>query len=168
MDEAGGQGLEQLVEFLLPGGGQGGQGAAVEGIPKGYDGIAVRALLLGSVFPGCLDGALVGLCAGIGEENLFHAGPLTEHLGQHGTWLSIVQIGGVLYLLQLGNDGLLPGFISHAEGVDGDAGAQVDVFFSGLIPDQRALAAGDLQIKPLIGIGNILVVQSLDIHAVSS
>ena len=164
VDKAGGQGLEVLVELVLAGGSQGGESAAVEGVLQGENIIAVLALLPCGVLPRHLDGALVGLGAGVGEEDLLHAGSLAEHFGQNGAGLGVIKIGGVLELAHLGDDGLLPGLVRHAEGVDGDSGAQVDVFFSVSIHHHGALAGDDLHREAVVGIGHVLVIQRFDIH----
>ena len=70
----------------------------------------------------------------------------------------------MLELAHLGDDGLLPGLAGHAEGVDGDSGAQVDVFFSVAIHHHGALAGDDLHREAVVGIGHVLVIQRFDIH----
>ncbi len=64
--EALGQRLERLVLGRLPGGVQRGQGAAVERAEGAHDDVAAAAAEL----PGQLEGALVGLGPGVGEEHL--------------------------------------------------------------------------------------------------
>ena len=64
--EALGERLERLVLGRLPGGVQGGEGAAVEGAEGADHHVAAPA----AEPPGQLEGALVGLGAGVGEEHL--------------------------------------------------------------------------------------------------
>ena len=78
MDKAGGQRLEQLMKVLLSRSCQGCQRTAMEAVHQGHDGVAVRSLFLRGILPGHLDGALVGLRAGIGEEHLLHPGLLAQ------------------------------------------------------------------------------------------
>ena len=92
MDEAGSQGLVQLVEVILSGCRQGGQRPAMEAVLKSHDGVAVRTLLLGGVLSRRLDGALVGLGTGIGKEHLLHAGFLAQKLGKPGTGRIVIEI----------------------------------------------------------------------------
>ena len=99
VDEAGCQGLKILMEMVLTGGSQSGQGSAMEAVHQRHDGIAVSALLLGGILSGNLDGTFIGLRTGIGEKHLLHTGSLAEHLRQHRTRLGIVQIGHMLQLL---------------------------------------------------------------------
>ena len=56
------------MKGVLAGGAQGGHGAAVEAIVQGDDPMAARPILVVGVLPGRLDGALVGLRAGITKE----------------------------------------------------------------------------------------------------
>ena len=123
MGKAGGQRGEILVEMILAGGGQGGQGAAMEGAEEGDDGVAVLALLRGGILTGHLDGALVAFGAGVGEEHLLHAGLFAQELGQLGAGLGVVEVGNVLQLHGLLGNGLGPGLVTEAEAGDTDAGA---------------------------------------------
>ena len=52
--EALGEGEEIVVEHLLAGGGQGGDGPAVEGVVQGENGAAALAVLVKAVLPGQL------------------------------------------------------------------------------------------------------------------
>ena len=92
MDKARSQGLVQLMEMILSGCRQGGQRPAVEAVLKGHNGVAVHALLPGGILSRRLDGALVGLGTGIGEEHLLHAGFLAQELGKLGAGLGVVEV----------------------------------------------------------------------------
>ena len=166
MGEAGGQGLEILVEVVLARGGQGGQGPAVEGVYQGDDGIAVRALLCGGILSRHLDGALVGLRAGVGEEDLLHAGSFAQELGELGTGLGVVEVGDVLELHGLVADGLGPGLIAEAEAGNADAGAQVDVLFAVSGGQDAAVALDKLHGEPAIGTGHEFLIDGCDAHVV--
>ena len=102
------EGPEVLVEAVLPGGGQGGQGAPVEAVDQGDDGAAALAVVVKAVFAGGLDGALVGLGPRVGKEHLAHAGAAAQGLGQLGAGGGVVEVGGVLQLVGLAGDGLGP------------------------------------------------------------
>ena len=148
---------------LLTGGRQGGDGAAVETVFQGDYGVIVGTLLVKGVFPGGLYDALVGLGAGVGEEDLFHAGLLAEHLGQNGTGLGVVEVGHVLELAQLLYNGFLPFLVGNAEGGDADAAAHVDVLFALLVIDQGAFAADQFHREAGVGVCNILFVDGFDV-----
>ena len=163
IDKARGQGQEILVEYLLPGGGQGGQGAAVEAAFQGQDGGVLRPQMLGPVFAGHLDGAFVGLRAGVAEEHLLHPGALTEHGGQFGAGLCVVKVRGVLQSGGLFADCFLPHLVAGAENVYPDAAAQVDVFLAVLIGQHRPVPASQYHREPGIGGGYIGLVQLFNV-----
>ena len=121
------EGPEVLVEAVLPGGGQGGQGAPVEAVDQGDDGAAALAVVVKAVFTGGLDGALVGLGPRVGKEYLAHAGAAAQGLGQLGAGSSVVEVGGVLQLVGLAGDGLGPLQIAVAQAVDPDAAGEVQI-----------------------------------------
>ena len=71
-----------VVEHVLTGRGERCDRAAVEAVFERDDGVVFRALVLSRVFARGLDGAFVGLRAGVGEEDLFHAGLFAQQLRQ--------------------------------------------------------------------------------------
>ena len=71
-----------VVEHVLTGRGERRDRAAVEAVFERDDGVVFRALVLSRVFARSLDGAFVGLRAGVGEEDLFHAGLFAQQLRQ--------------------------------------------------------------------------------------
>ena len=139
-------------------GGQRRERAAVEAVLQCDDREVIRALLLSGVLAGGLDGALVGLRAGIAEEDLLHAGLFTEQLRQPGAGLGIVEIGHMLELAQLSGHGRLPLVVGNAEGSDADAAAHVDVFPAALIINKGPLAAHQFDREARIGIGDVFFV----------
>ncbi len=93
VDKAGRQGLKELVILVLAGGGEGGYGAAVEAVFERHKLIApVRAVFIRGVCARALSGALVGLRAGVGEEDLLHAGAGAKLLGEQGARLGEVEV----------------------------------------------------------------------------
>src|SRR5699024_5880084 len=88
------------------------------------------AVVVEAVFPGGLDGALVGLGAGVCEEDLVHAGALAQPLGQLGAGAGIVKIGGVLELMGLVGHRLGPAQIAVAQAVHPDAAGEVQIFLA--------------------------------------
>ena len=85
VDEAGGEGREMAVEDRLPGGGEHGQGAAVEAVFQRDDDRAdAVAVSVRGVFAGNFDGAFVGFGAGVAEECALHAGAFAQQLRETG------------------------------------------------------------------------------------
>ena len=164
MDKAGSQGLEQLMEMILSGSRQGGQGTAMEAVYQRHDGITVRPLLLGGILSCHLDGAFVGFRAGVGEEDLLHAGLLAQQLCQFRAGLGIVQVGGVLHLAQLFGDSRHPGLVTEAESGDADAAAHIHIRLAVYIHHPAALTGDDLHREPLVGARNVSLVYIHNIH----
>ena len=158
MDKAGRQRLEQFMVVVLPGSGQGGEGASVEAVPQGDDGIIFRPFFLRRVFAGHLDGAFVGFAAGVAEEHFLHAGFLTEDFCQLHAGFRVIQVGHVLHLAQLVDDRLLPGVVGDAETGDADAGTHVNVLLAVHIHGDAAFAADDFHREPGVGVSYVLVV----------
>ena len=124
------EGAEVVVEHALSGGGQGGDGAAVEAVDQRDDIVAVGTVLVEAVLAGGLDGTLVGLCARIAEEYLAHPGALAELFGQLAAGGGIVEVGGVLQLMGLLGDGLGPRHVAVTQTVDADAAGEVEILLA--------------------------------------
>ena len=118
------------MEHLLTGGGQGGDGAAMEAVDQRDDRGAVLAVVVHAVLAGGLDGTLVGLGTGVAEEHLAHAGALAQLFGQLAAGGSIVQVGGVLQLVGLVGHGLGPSQVTVAQAVDADAAGEVQILLA--------------------------------------
>lgn len=123
-------GEEVLMEYVLAGCSEGGDGTAVEAVDQGDDGGSVLAVLVDGVFSGSLDGAFIGFSAGVGEEYVLHACLFAERLCQVCLGHGVEKVGYMVQGMELLGDGFDPGFIGNAEDVDADAGAHVDVFFA--------------------------------------
>ena len=119
--KAGSQRLEEFVEVILSGGGQGGQGPAMEALLQRHNSRAGGSFVFRSPFPGNLDGAFIGFCSGIGEEHLGHAGLITQGLGQVGTGSSVEQVRHMLNAVDLLFNSCDPFVIRYTEGGDCDA-----------------------------------------------
>ena len=167
MNKAGGQRLKILMEVILSGGSQGGQGTAMEAVHQRHDGIAVRPFLHGRVFSCHLDGTFVCLGTGIGEENLLHAGSLAQKLGKPCAGLGIVQVGRMLHLTQLRCDRLGPGLVTEAEGSDTDTAAHIYIRLTVHIHHPAALAGDDLHRETLVGVGNVSLIHIHKAHNLS-
>ena len=136
-----GQRLERLAVGGLGRQGERAHGATVERALGGDEpGAAGPA--------GELERGLVGLGAGVAEEDARVVGPAEEAdeaLGQGDLRLGGEEVGDVAEGAELGGDGLDEGGVGVAEGVDGDAAEQVDVLLAVGVPHVRALAAGERQ-----------------------
>ena len=158
------QGLERLAVGGLGREGQRAHGAAVEGALGGDEpGAAGPA--------GELERGLVGLGAGVAEEDTRVVGPAEEAdeaLGQGDLWLGGEEVGHVAERAELGGDGLDEGGVGVAEGVDGDAAEQVDVLLAVGVPHVRALPAGEGQHGRAEGVHHGAGVAVLDAHVASS
>ena len=119
--KAGSQGLEEFMEMILTGGGQGGQRTTVEALLQRHNSRAGGSFVFRGPFPRNLDGAFIGFCSGIGEEHLGHAGLITQGLGQVGTGGSVEQVRHVLNAVNLLLHSRDPFIIRHTERGDCDA-----------------------------------------------
>ena len=128
------------------------------------DDVPLGAILVTGVFSRDFNGALVGLRAGVGEEHLLHSGFLAQELRQLRAGLGVVQIGHVLHLGDLLDDGLLPSIVRNAEAGHADAGAHVDVFLSVFVVHQAPLAGDNGDGEPVVGTGDEFLVHALNIH----
>ena len=157
--EALGQRLERLVLGRLPGGVQGGEGAAVERAEGADDDVAAPA----AEAAGQLERALVGLGAGVGEEHLAaqasvlgpaglaDAEEAVEGLGHLPARLGAEQVGHVeqrlgLLVQRLGDRG-----VAVPEAGDGEAREEVEVPAAVAVPHPGPLAAHELQRRRPVG-----------------
>ena len=161
------EGPEIMMERILPRGRQRGEGAAVEAVfQREDDGAHVFAVLEGAVTTRGLDGAFVGLRAGVAEKHALHARALAQALRQERLRRGVVQVAGVGKLPGLRAHRRDPALIPIAQGIHGDAAAHVDIGFAGLVIQMAALAPHKGDGSAGIGMGHILAVQSLNIgHA---
>ena len=160
-----GEGEEIVVEHVLAGGRQGGDGAAVEGVVQSDDGGTAPAVLVEAVLSRQLNHALVGLAAAVGEEYAAHAGPLAEDLRQPGRWLGVEQVGGVADLPRLLGDGVHPGLTAIAQIADADADGEVDVGVALGVVERGALSMVDGHREAAVSVHDVLPGQGLDLLA---
>ena len=130
------EGTKIVVEHLLPGGGQGGKGAPVEGVDQRNDLAAVCAVGIHAVFARRLDGTLVGFGARIAEKHRVQPGARAKRLRQGTARLGVVQVGGVLQRCRLFADGGDPRGVAVPQRIYADAG-------------------GKIQIAPPLGVGGV-------------
>ena len=164
MGEARGEGLEELMVVGLSGGCQSREGTAMEAVFQGHDGAATGAFGFRCPFAGYLDGAFVGLGAGIAKEDPGKAGAQAQLLRQAGAGGGVIQIGHMLHGAELLLRGGDPVIVRYAEGGDGDAGAHVDVFLSVGGADQGAFAGDDFQGEAFVGMGDVFFVKLKCVH----
>ena len=146
------------MEVVLPGGLEGGDGPAVEGVSQGDDSGPALAVLLKGPLAGGLDHALVGLGPGVAEERRLHPRRGHQLACKLRVGLGVEEVGDVAHLHGLLVDGVGPGLVGAAQGADADAGGEVDVLFSLGAPEDRALAVVDGQGVAAVGLHNILLV----------
>ena len=145
--EALGQRLEALVELGLAGGGDRGQGAAVEGAQQRDHLVAARA----AVDAGQLDGRLVGLGAGIAQEHPVGEAVGHEQLGQLDLRPGVKQVGHVHQGLRLAADGRAHLRVAVPQRADGDAGEKIEILAAVRVPQPAAAAAHHGRRKPVVG-----------------
>ena len=158
--DAAGQRLERLAVGRLGGQRERAHGAAVEGALGGDDVGAAGA-------PGELERGLVGLGAGVGEEDLAGGAPPSSDPSRRSASAHL-RLGGeevrdVAEGLQLGGDRLDQRRVGVAEGVHGDAAEQVEVLLAGVVPDVGALAPGEHQLRRAEGVHQRLGVARLEV-----
>lgn len=141
-------GHEGFVQGGLAGGGQGGHGAAVEAVGQGDDVGAAGAVTVKAGLPRQLDGAFVGFGAAVSEKNGVKGGDGAKPVGQANGRQGVIKVGGVLQLAGLLADRLDPVGIAVAQGVDADAGAEIQI---GLAVDVGGQAAAALDQDGVIG-----------------
>ena len=159
------------MEALLTGGGQGGDGTAMEAVDQRDDRITALAVVVKAVFAGRLDGTLVGLGTRVAKKDFAHAGALAELFGQLAAGGSVIQVGGVLQLVGLLRHGLGPGQVAVAQTVDADAAGKIKVFLALGALGIEAVAFFEDNRVAAIGMQNIFVVPLDDffgIHNVTS
>ena len=116
--------LESLLDLLLAGGRDAGQGPAVEGIQRGDD---FEPAFVVAELAGQLEQAFVGLGAAVAEEAFAGADQPHQRLGQPPLRLVVIEIGNVNQLPRLLDQRLGDLRVRVAQRRDRDAAAQVQV-----------------------------------------
>ncbi len=137
--EATGQRLVAFLVLGLRGGGDRGQGAAVEAAAEGDDhALLRRAALRAGPLAHQLDRRLVGLGAGIAQEHaLGEAAGADEFLGKAQRRFAVEDVAGVPQLAGLLDQRRVQVRIVVAWATDRDAGGQVDVLAAFAVPQAR-------------------------------
>ena len=140
LPEAGREGLEPRLFGRLPGGGEGGERAAVEAVVGRDDLELVGPSLVLTEPPHDLESALVRLGAGVPEEHAPPAGQRLQTLGQAHLRLGVIEIRRVdqrAHLLRHGVGDLLT---AVPDGADGDASEEVEVLAAVVVEQAHAVA----------------------------
>ena len=127
--------------------------------------LAVAAVRL-AVLAGDLDGGLVGLRAGVAEEDALEVADLAEFRRQLGLRGGQVQVGRVDQRRRLLLDGPDEARVAVAEAVDGDAGQEVQILLALGVVQPRALSAHKRHGQAGVGVHDVGVVQRLDLRGV--
>ena len=160
------EGAEVVVEHLLTGGGQGGDGAAVEAVHQRDDRGAVLAVVVHAVLTGGLDCTLVGLGTGVAEENLAHSGALAQLFGQLAAGGRVVEVGGVLQLMGLLGNGFGPVQITVAQTVDTDAAGKIQILLAFGPDGTQAVAFFQHDGVAVIGVQDVFAVPLDDLFRI--
>ena len=152
------EGAEIVVEHLLTGGGQGGDGAAMEAVDQRDDRGAVLAVVVHAVLAGGLDGTLVSLGTGVAEEHLAHAGALAQLFGQLAAGRGVVKVRGMLQLVGLLGNGLGPVQITVAKAVHANAAGKIQILLALGACGAQAVAFFQHNRVAVIGVQDVFVV----------
>jgi len=152
------EGAEVVVEHLLTGGGQGGDGAAVEAVHQRDDRGAVLAVVVHAVLARGLNGTLVGLGTGVAKEHLAHAGALAQLFGQLAAGRGVVKVRGMLQLVGLLGNGLGPVQITVAKAVHANAAGKIQILLALWACGAQAVAFFQHDGVTVIGVQDVFVV----------
>ena len=152
--EAGDQGLEARLYLAAAGGGQRGNGAAVESLVHDHDGGGLDVLLV-AVEPRELDRRLVCLAAGVAEEDVVHAGDRGQPVGEFLLQRDLVEVRGVDELAHLLAQRGGEFWMAVPEPAHRDPGHGVKVALAVRIPQPAALAALEGDGEPGISIHHV-------------
>ena len=103
--------------------------------------VLVRPAVRFGVFAGDLNSALVGLRAAVAEENAIQGAGFNQFFCQFGDRGGVVIAGRMDQSRGLLRNGLHHAGVAVAQGIDGDAGQEVQISLAAGIPDANALAA---------------------------
>ena len=159
IDEAVDEGAKVFMERVLAASRQGGNGPAVEAVLQGDDGVAAVAVFVVRILAGRLDGTFVGFGTGVREEDLLHARLLAEFFGQDGLGFRKEDVGNMAQFMELRFNGFDPHVVTDAEVVDGNTGAEVDVFLAVHIIQNRAFAVVQYGTDPVVYIDDIFFIK---------
>jgi hypothetical protein len=135
------QRLEALGIFRLAADRHGEQRAAVERRQAGHDARLVLAELGVGVLARQLQGSFIGFGAGIAEEGAVGEGCLGQRHGQAQDRLVGVAVAEVPQGIDLPGERVDQGRMGVAQAGDGDAGGEIEVMFTGLVPQVQAGSA---------------------------
>ena len=109
----------------------------VESVLKGDDATFLAAKAIVGIFTRQLERCLIGLGAGITEEDPVGEGSIDKHFGQTQDRLIGVAVAGMPEFAGLVNQGLHQTRMGVPQRVHGDAAGKIDILFALLIPQPR-------------------------------
>ena len=151
LDKARHAGPEAFQIFFIAAGIDGGIGAAMKGALEADDMKALGMTADILVAPRHLDGEFDGFGAGIGEKARVGKGVGDQLFGQAFLPGHPVKVGGVPQLARLLGERLHHPGIGVTEGVDGNAGTEIQVSLAILGEKVGTLATDEGDIRPVIG-----------------
>ena len=148
--------IEIFMKFVLPGGRERGNRAAVKGIFERY--YLISAILRIAVLAGNFYGTLVSLGAAVAEEHLLRARLFAQELCQLCLGHRIVQVGRVLNFVELCDDRALPHLVAHAEDVYANAAGAIYVLLAVYVVQPAPFAPLEGDVKAGLGRSDILFI----------
>ena len=145
------QRLEAGLHATVAGGGERGEGPAVEAVLHHHDDRVAIALAMG-VGPRELDGGLVGLGTAVAEEGAFHAAVGAERLGQPFLERDLVEVRAVDELFRLPAEGLGHVRMGVAEIADCDTRERIQISPALCVPEPGAAAVREMHGQTGIGL----------------
>ena len=137
--------------FLIPGGGQCGHGAAMEGAIKADQPVAFRVAIFRMIFADGLDHALIRLGAGIAEKHAIGEGIFYMPLRQLFRLRDAIQVGGMNDLARLFGNHPRQVLVPMAERGSRDARAKIQETSAIFRPKSRAFAPLKSKVGTVIG-----------------
>ncbi len=147
--DAGEEGSEGAAVVGLAGDGEGAEGASVEGVFEGHH-VELSWVLARAMGEGGFEGGFHGFGAAVGEEGVGEAAPLAEAMGERGLVFVAVEVRGMEAEGGLIGNGADDAGVGVAEGIDADAGDEVEIAAAGGIGDVAAFAAVDGEGGPFV------------------
>ena len=138
----------------------------MEGLLSGDDLEVIGTIVINAILTGHLDHSLVGLRTGVLIDDLIHTSGLADLLGQDGLGHGVGIVEGVhdvLHLVDNSSDDL---GVAVTQGVNSDAGIEVQIRNAVLVIHIDAVSSFSDEIHTLIGLDHVLLDLSLQFSSV--